>query len=157
MALISLVPTTPDAQFMKQIQEPRLRDAIQQQWQIEESLKINFSHRETTNQDGFDKAALQMGRSTRIVCRQLRKYGPPIPPVGENGNSNYINDCRQLSPSHSYLFCNNASRHFSDLTAVVFRRLSTTVEEESASNRMLPVTAYYANQVSVDISFAGVS
>mmetsp|Transcript_36651 Transcript_36651/g.113431 ORF Transcript_36651/g.113431 Transcript_36651/m.113431 type:complete len:99 (-) Transcript_36651:1276-1572(-) len=98
MALIALLPTSPDPALLEAIEEPRLKDAIQRQWQVEESLKIQFGrHQPDSNLERTEK---KMAASTRQLCRQLRKYGLSKPEV-EHTNGERLTNYQQLQAEYS--------------------------------------------------------
>mmetsp|Transcript_31818 Transcript_31818/g.103384 ORF Transcript_31818/g.103384 Transcript_31818/m.103384 type:complete len:273 (-) Transcript_31818:751-1569(-) len=127
LALISLIPTTPDVELLERVpdvSDAPLKAAIQQQWQIEESHRVLHDHHATGNATS-EELADQFSQSTRTLCRQMRKNYPAIAALKEHSGtarSAHLLNCQQ---------------YLSDLTAVIFRRLSTTVEEETANKHML--------------------
>ena len=75
LALISLVPTVPDMNFLARLPDSSdpLKVAIQQQWQIEESNRLLYGTA-ALNKASFEGVTDQLGQSTRTLCRQLRKH-----------------------------------------------------------------------------------
>ena len=97
LALISLVPTVPDMNFLARLPDSSdpLKVAIQQQWQIEESNRLLYGTA-ALNKASFEGVTDQLGQSTRTLCRQLRKHNLNIfKESTATAKSSHLNNCQQ--------------------------------------------------------------
>lgn len=125
LSLISLIPITPNHVLFTHIDDPLLTGATQQLWQIEERRKILANSHSNTGpfeSDINDLSAQLVGTIHKICLNLMRNVKA----------SCLLKSC--VSPTPTLTGC---QRYLSDLTAVTFRQLSTTVEEGIANAHML--------------------
>ena len=105
-----------------------LKSALRQQWQVEEGhgvLSSTSQLAEGAARADLDEVRRQLGKSTRNLARTLRKHEQAVA---------FFKRRPTKSRSNEFVSC---QQFLSDLTAVMFRKLSTTVEEETTNNSTL--------------------
>lgn len=145
LTFLSYVPGSPDMELLDSLVHAGagpLRGSLQSQWQLEEGHQVmlgrskdGHGHGHAFHGHGLTKSSSenashgevvdQLHQATRTLCRNLRKNPVAVEVL-------YSNHTQQRS-SH-FLSCLS---NLSDLTAVMFRKLSTTVEEEITNKNLL--------------------
>ena len=136
LALISLVPTAPDVDLVGRIPDTigsPLISTIQQQWQLEESYRVLYN-RPSGGTASAEEIAEQVNQSSRTLCRQLKLNSQATTVLKEHSGdplSPHLLNCQRCQAARAKwtlrIFQSPCTRYLSDLTAVIFRRLSTTV------------------------------
>lgn len=125
LSLISLIPITPNHVLFTHIDDTLLTGATRQLWQIEERRKILANSHSNTGpfESGINDLSAQLVGTIHKICLNLMRNVKA---------SCLLKSC--VSPTPTLTGC---QRYLSDLTAVTFRQLSTTVEEGIANAHML--------------------
>ena len=132
---LSYFPTEPDADTMDSITNAladsgtnNVKSCLHSLWQLEDSYRRTkesaFSNSNFGGNDGGYEVGEQLHNTTRTLCRLLRKHPIALDILMEHSSSrpqNLMNVCQYLQ----------------DLAGITFRRLSTTVEEETANSKTL--------------------
>ena len=115
---------------------PPVRGALQSQWQLEEGHQVMLGRSKEgmfLGKPGGESASSevvdQLHQATRTLCRNLRKSPVAVEVL-------YSNHTQQRSP-HFLSFLSSLE----DLTKVMFRKLSTTVEEEMTNKNLCPLNS----------------
>lgn len=134
LTFLSYVPSQPAPELVDAIVDTgatQLRTALQSQWQLEEGHQViigrskEHSYLGKSSENASTEVVDQLHQATRTLCRCLRKNPVAVEVL-------YSQHTQQRS-SHFLSFLQNLS----DLTAVMFRKLSTTVEEEITNKNLL--------------------
>ena len=136
LTFLSYVPSSPDDDLLESLSlsgvVPPVRGSLQSQWQLEEGHQVMLGRSKEgmfLGKPGGESASLevvdQLHQATRTLCRNLRKSPVAVEVL-------YSNHTQQRSP-HFLSFLSNLE----DLTKVMFRKLSTTVEEEITNKNLL--------------------
>ncbi|KAJ8600908.1 hypothetical protein CTAYLR_005048 [Chrysophaeum taylorii] len=124
---LTLVPTKADPELLEEIAtlgDSSLTSAMKEQWELEERYEMAKKSAALDMGQSPEEVKEQLMKSTRALCRQLSK----------NEAAMEILKRRGTKPSEQLA---NFQACLSELTAITFRKLSTTVEEEQANKRML--------------------
>jgi len=136
LTFLSYVPSSPDIDLMESLAHagvvPPVRGSLQSQWQLEEGHQVMLGRSKEhaflgkpSSETASSEVVDQLHQATRTLCRNLRKSPVAVEVL-------YSNHTQQRS-SHFLSFLSNLE----DLTKVMFRKLSTTVEEEITNKNLL--------------------